>query len=441
MRFSVPAAAALMMAAMGAFAAGERVAPAQLQVTSVPEKAQLFIDGAPRGLTPQSLYFPQGGVHVVSASLPGYVTADRTVSVENGAVSRVDLTLKREMGLLLVTSEPDGAEVRDAKMNSVSLGNTPLLVTSLPTASEHTLELVKAGWLPRRIKVNLNDRTPVVRHEKLMSDSGALVCLSKPEGAEVAVNGIIKGRTPLTLESVPKGSVSVRYLLDGYAMEMREIRLNAGDRETVDIAMKPLPATLTVVTEPEKATVYVDDEYQGKSPALVPNLAPGLHTVRVELQDHAPEVKILDLANGSTTTETLRLSSVLGRIEVATVPAGVKVLLDGRTAGETKRSGGGLRSETLSIDRVPQGEQTLTFRLRGYREDSQKIKVEAKGVEQIVKTMHKVWTKDIEVETVNGTVSGVLISEGPEEIEVEVKPGVVDRIGRGRIKRIQRLME
>lgn len=440
MKWFIPV-AALMLSSLGAFATGERVAPAQLQVTSVPDKARLFVDGAPRGFAPQSIYFPEGGVHVVSASLPGYVTADRTVSVENGTVSRVDLTLKRETGLLLITSEPEGAEVRDVKMNSTSLGLTPLLVTSLPTASEHNLELVKSGWLPRRIKVNLKDRTPVVRHEKLMSDSGALVCLSKPEGAEVSVNGVIKGRTPLTLESVPRGSVSIRYLLDGYAMETRELRLNAGDRETVDISMKPLPATLTVVTEPEKATVYVDGEYQGKSPTTVNNLAPGLHTVRAELQDHAPESKILDLANGSSTTTTMRLMSVLGRIEVATIPAGVKVLLDGRTVGETKRSGGGLRSETLSIDKVPQGEHTITFRLRGYREDSQKIKVEAKGVEQVVKTMHKVWTKDVEVETVSGIVSGVLISEGPEEVEVEIKPGVVDRISRGRIKRIERILE
>ena len=425
----------------GAFAAGaDALPPAQLQVTSVPEKARLELDGDVRGLAPQTFYFSERGAHAIRASLPGYVTEDRVVNVSNGETKRVDFALERERGLLLVTTEPAGAEVRDVRMNGTSLGVTPLLVTSLPTAAEHSLELVKAGYLPRRIKVNLKDRTPVAINERLMLDSGALVCLSEPEGVEVTVNGVVRGKTPLTLESIPKGSVKVRYSLGGYMDETRELKLNAGDRETLDIAMKGIPAKLSVVTVPEKATVYVDGEYQGKSPVAVTDLKPGEHTVKVELSGHAPASQTVHLSNGEEETATIALKSVLSRLEIVTVPAGVKLTLDGRVAGETKPSkDGSSGSEPFVLDRISAGNHTIGFKMYGYREDVQKVSLRSGEVEHLHKQMHKVWIKDVEIETITGTVSGVLVSEGPDEIEIELRPGVISRISRGRIRRITRM--
>jgi hypothetical protein len=64
------------------------------------------------------------------------------------------------------------------------------------------------------------------------------------------------------------------------------------------------PARLKVVTTPPNASVYIDGHYFGRATVLSVEpkaLAPGVHLMTVQAEDHFPHDMELDLPAGETT--------------------------------------------------------------------------------------------------------------------------------------------
>ena len=194
--------------ALAALALGAAEAERSLRVdfAADPEGADVVVDGALRGRAPLTLYDLAPGAHHVRFELRDYEPQDAFFELVPGVYSLQSVQLAPVKGLLLVTSEPSGCDV---SLDGMSLGETPRLVTTLDAKDTYRLVLQKPGYQPRTVEVKFSGRTPLVRHEKLILDSGILEIKSEPAGAEVSVNGIARGETPVTVRDVPKGSATV----------------------------------------------------------------------------------------------------------------------------------------------------------------------------------------------------------------------------------------
>jgi hypothetical protein len=68
---------------------------------------------------------------------------------------------------------------------------------------------------------------------------GALLVKSEPQGAEVSINGVVHGRTPLLIRGVGAGSRVVQLALPGYARWSWAVPV-AGDKQTpVNVKLQP----------------------------------------------------------------------------------------------------------------------------------------------------------------------------------------------------------
>ncbi len=426
-----------MLALATASAAEEPLASLELSCT--PEGAKVFVDGEARGVAPCSVYEITPGRHLVHLEAPGFRVHDEFVVFAAGRNERLTCALETERALVLVRTEPSGAEVR---CNGATLGSTPLLITSLPAGEVHRLELSLNGYRSRSIEVRAEGRSPVVREEKLVLDSGIVDCATEPPGATVVVNGVERGVTPIKIDNVPKGLATITFRLEGYQEEKRELRLTPGDSQTLSVALKGKPARLTVVSTPDQAKVFLDDDYQGRSPVTVTGLRAGAHKLRVELPGHAPLTRDITLANGGETTEEFQMESVLGRLEVVTTPPRAKISIDGKAVGTTRQQGGDVaRSQVLAVEKLEAGEHSVQVRLDGFREISRKVVIKAKETRQLFLRLDRVFEADTEIETVNGAapVRGVLISSDPLAVVIEVRPGVQRSIPRGEVRKITSL--
>ena len=68
----------------------------------------------------------------------------------------------------------------------------------------------------------------------------------------------------------------------------------------------PEPARLKVVATPATASVYIDGHYFGRATVLSQEpkaLAPGVHLLTVQAEDHFPHDMELDLPSGLTTLD------------------------------------------------------------------------------------------------------------------------------------------
>ena len=401
---------------------GDKEQPTRLDVNVQPDGAQVFVDGNLRGAAPCQIFDLAPGEYLLHVTAPSCRPADEFVQLEPGGYVQKTFSLAPEKGLILVKTTPPGADV---KYNGVSLGTTPLLVTTLPSGQTHMFELALNGYQTRRIDVTPEGRTPVVRDESLVLDSGTVDCKTDPPGATVMVNGVERGKTPLVLTHIPKGLAAITVKCAGYRDETRELRLTPGDRQTLALTLKALPARLNVVSSPEQARVFLDDDYQGKTPVTISSVTPGTHTLRVELAGHAPVTRTVTLANGAEGTEEFKMSSVLGRLEVSTRPPGAKIMLDGKAVGSTKAQGNSPRSLILALENIPAGEHAVMVHLNGYQDASRKITVKANGTEQVLFTLSRIFTPDTEIETIRGVYRGVFVKKDFfGSITLEMSPGV-----------------
>jgi len=77
--------------------------------------------------------------------------------------------------------------------------------------------------------------------------------------------------------------------------------------------------TLSVTSEPAGAKVFVDDVLRGTSPADVPDLSPGAHTLRFEREGYENMTMAFSIRGGQTTTLSTSLMPVPGGIALLPV--------------------------------------------------------------------------------------------------------------------------
>ena len=415
--------------------------PSRVDVTSNPDAARVTVDGAPRGMTPLQLFDLGPGRHLFHVEAPGCQAADEYLTVgDEGTYLQKHFELSREKALMLLRTDPDGAEV---KCQGLHYGVTPLLVTTLATDSEYAFELSRPGYRPAKILAKPVGRTPLVVTERLVIDSGTLECITEPAGAEVVINGVARGNTPVTVENIAKGDATVSFRLKGFRSESRQVVVSPdGSRQTVSVKLVGLPATLHLVSSPEGARVFVDDNYQGKTPTSAPQLAAGEHKVRIELDGHATQERTVHVENGGESTETFQMESVLGRLQIVTVPAGAKVTVDGKAVGTTRMTPGSSRSAVLSVEKVAAGDRSIVASAPGCQDVARKVKVPPKGTASVTIVLKRLFVPDTEIETVQGTTRrGVLIGDGKEVdgVHLEVSPGVEQVFPHDSIRKLRQL--
>lgn len=424
----------LLLAFAAAVACADEIKPARVDFTSVPEGASVVIDGTSRGVTPLTLYDLALTRHHIRYELKNYETVDDFVTLSSGAYISRHAELVPVKGLLLLTSEPAGCSIT---LDGLSLGETPRLVTTLEARNVYRLQLQKPGYQTAQVEVRFAGRTPLVKHEKLILDSGVVEIRTEPAGAEVTVNGISRGKTPVTVSDIPKGRATVQLKLAGFRDAVREISMNAGDTQTLFVALEGEPGSLHLTSVPDGARFYVNGDPRGKGPLVIRNLAPGAYTVRAELEGHAPVERTVQVAHGAEASEEFRLENTMGRLEIRTAPTGATVTVDGHSVGVTRNADPGAEvSEVLLVENLAAGEHTVIIKKEGFGEALKHPVVENQKATKLDVRLRRVFKPDVEIVTSSGVYRGVLVSNGADAIQVEVSMGVVRSFPRIDIRKV-----
>lgn len=429
----------LLLSAVSLTAFGEVNALTRLDVASQPAGATVVIDGSERGLTPITLYDLKAGRHHLKYRLAGYEESDGFFELELNQPLQQSAVLEPVRGILLLTSEPDGCNIT---VDGMSLGTTPRLVTTLPVAETHHVVFEKTGFRPSEFDVKFNGRKPVVRSEKMLLDAGILEISTDPDGAEVTVNGVPHGLSPVTVRDVPKGVIIVKVKKEGFAEETREVRVGAGDVLKLPIPLKGQPGSLVLSSVPAGARFYVNDEFFGTAPVTLPGLKPGVYEVRAELDGYGTTTESVEVANGAAVRKEFRLSNVMGRIEVVTSPVGAQVYIDNRLVGTTSASDpAAARSDPFAIENVLEGEHTVTVKADGYTTVVKHPTVENSKTQTLAVKMKRFFKPDVIVQTAAGEIRGRLIRSGSDYIDLEVSLGVTKTIPRASVRKFEFIEE
>ena len=134
---------------------------------------------------------------------------------------------------------------------------------------------------------------------------------SKPVGIQVAINGEVRGRTPLALSLAP-GTYDV-VLGEGDSAERRQVVLADAEKSSLQDVLRENPAAaaaapaiavtsaLSVITEPAGGAISIDGVDRGTAPILVEHLSAGDHRLVVRNQG-AVYQRAVTLRAGETST-------------------------------------------------------------------------------------------------------------------------------------------
>lgn len=411
---------ATVLSSLSVLAEGEQV---RVTLTSQPAGATVIVDGMDRGTTPLTLFDIAPGRHQVKFRLAGYIERVRYIDTAESPFVEKNEVMVEEKGLLLLKSEPAGANIF---IDGMSAGITPKLITNLAVKDTYSVKLRKAGYQEQSLVVKFEGRKPLVREETLVLASGKINLMSEPSGAEVSVNGIVRGKTPITVSDVPRGRAVVKFSLEGFSEEVRELAINAGDVQTLPVVMKGLPGTLHLTSVPNTARFYINDESRGRAPLVVSGLKPGEYTVRAELEGYGTMTKTVVISNGSSAREEFRLSNVMGRLEVRTDPPGAQVMIDGRPVGITKSNDPNATvSDALPIENLMEGEHVLVIRRDGFNEVTRHPKIQQSKTTTANVRLKRIFIPDVEIVTSRGSYRGVLVSKTADSVTLEVSLGIM----------------
>lgn len=417
---------------LGSLAAFGQQPAAQLRVTTDPPDALVTCDGTLQQAAPVLLENLAAGRHLIAANKPGYREARESIVLSEGQRTAVHLKLDPIMGLVLIHSVPEAAEVT---IDGAYRGATPLLLTDLPVG-RYRMQVGKTGYVQRELELLIENRTPQRIDVNLTSDTATLVLTSDPPGADVALDGVPRGKTPATIERIPEGDIRIQVTLKGYAPYEQQIRLLAGETENLRTVLEPLPGTLKIVSIPIGARVYVDNQFKGESPVTLEGLPPGTYRVRAELQGFDAVARDVVVRRASDITEEFRLSTNTGQIRLTTQPAGVTVLIDGKPVGETRAPAGQTDrvSDPLVIPLIEPGTHDVELTRKGYFSKTIQVEVEENRTVTLHQILNRRFIPDYEVRTQADVIRGVLREIDPlGNVQIEVRPGIIRTIPAGEI--------
>ncbi len=223
-------------------------------VTSSPSGASATLDNSRTGNTPYTFTSVATGTHTIQISRSGYQTYSGTVTVSPGSTTTVSVTLppvSSTSGSLYLTSSPSGAQVY---VDSTYRGTTPTTVGTLSQGT-HAVQLRLSGYSDysgtatifagqtTTLNVNLVQPTPT-------PSVGSLSIASSPSAAEVYVDNVFQGYTPLTLNNIPPGLHAITLRLAGYQDWQGNVQVSGGQTATVQGTLIPNPTTVPTTKAP-----------------------------------------------------------------------------------------------------------------------------------------------------------------------------------------------
>jgi hypothetical protein len=211
-----------------------------------------------------------------------------------------------------------------------------------------------------------------------------LYVISTPANANVYLDGIQKGVTPLMLSDPATGTHIIQVRLYGYDEWKSTVEVSNGGTKTISALLNQNDTVLTqginISSNPDGATIILDGLAKGVSPKILNNISAGIHILEIDYPGYnswkstvdVPETEIKDISINLTPK-----TNPPGWIAVSSSPGNASVTLDGSYIGRTPAN------SSLNLDTITPGEHTLALELLGYQPYSTNIGVSSQLVSSV----------------------------------------------------------
>ncbi|MCD6360314.1 MAG: PEGA domain-containing protein [Armatimonadetes bacterium] len=265
----------------------------------------------------------------------------------------------------IVLSMPPEAECRTIHG---SMGITPVLLSPGMLEGDRSIVLVKEGH--EQLTAEVPPEVDALRYWRKeltrIPPFGSLSISTEPSGAQVSLDGVVRGVTPLALPRVPAGEHQLELTLAEHRKYQAPVIVRIREETTVAVALKRTARSVNINSAPEGALVRLGEEVLGRTPLENVSIPFGTHKLEFSLENYEPAELVLELTKEETPDPILmHLVPSPGSLTLISTPSGARVWLDGREVGNTP----------LEISHVTAGNHVLEVTKSGHLTDRRTVEV------------------------------------------------------------------
>ncbi|PIR21002.1 MAG: hypothetical protein COV45_03815 [Deltaproteobacteria bacterium CG11_big_fil_rev_8_21_14_0_20_47_16] len=270
--------------------------------------------------TPQTVEITLQSKPEIPATPPPAVEPEKPVQKVEEKIEEKKVEPVKQL-TLSVRSTPAGAKM---VLDGRSVGTTPGKLPALDVGSTHTLILEKDGFTSSRRKFTVSDKTstlsvtmkeviqpqekpqePIIPQPKpkeeptkpaeqpkkaIAGGVGTIKVSSSPSGADVFINGEMRGTTPTTVSGVSSGTVKIIVSKEGQARYTTQVSLNPGETKNLGtVTLGNIYGEVSVSSSPAGASVSLDGTNYGTTPINIRKVKRDRpHRIRITLDGHQP---------------------------------------------------------------------------------------------------------------------------------------------------------
>ena len=306
----------------------KKIAAQWLIIQTEPKDANVFIDDKLAGKTPFQRKYEEGE-YTYRIEKSRYYNKAGKVTLKDEK-KRLNFTLKPRFGNIKVSSAPENGMM--IYLDDENTGKKTPATLEEVSSGEHTITLQSRWFQPQSKKVTVEDaQTATVNFE--LEKAYANITVQTQPPADILIDGEKKGNDNWQ-GRLMEGIYTIKAEKDKYYSQSEQLKVTAGEDETVSFDLDGKTGKADVVTTPIDAEVYLDGEKQGRTPLTLEDLLVGSYKLRLEKEGYGIIKKTLNIEED----ETFKVNEELpeGReVNFTSQPEGAKLYIDGNYEGNT----------------------------------------------------------------------------------------------------------
>ena len=325
---------------------------------SQPPGAKVWIDDEYRGITP----FQQemiGGYYNYRIEQEMFYPKEGNFTILVNETVTEEITLEPKFGSLEITTPSvSGAAIT---LDGVPTNyKTPFTFDTLASGT-HTVSIAIDLYEPvsREITINDNEKSTL---EIALNPVFGNVEITATQQAEIFIDNELKG-TGSYSGILTKGVHTIEARLDKYYTQTQKLDMKTGTTETISFEMEPVTGSLSVVTDPPEAEIFIDGKSYGTSPKIISDLIIGEYNIELKKENFATVKKQVEIKENERATVNETLGN-FKEITITSIPSDANIILNGKSEGTTPKT------ITASF-----GENKLKLTKGGYIDFEQKFNV------------------------------------------------------------------
>ena len=298
-------------------------------------------------------YLLRSGAYRLMLKNEGYYDTATQLIVGSEQSQTHPFDMRKLPGLVSIDTENvTGARVR---IDGVDVGLTPISDLSVEPG-DHQLTISSDRYLDYGLPVTVEGRS--IRQQFSASLEPAWATLSfttVPSGADVIIDGALRGLTPLNAEII-QGLREITLKLSGHKAWQEGYEITAGeDMVLPTIVLEPADGLVFIRSNPTAASVTIGGTFQGQTPLEVA-LAPAEdHQITFFKDGYESSTTTVRTEPDQESEVTVSLSPVLASVSIIADPPDAELYVNGELMGPANQ-----RLELMAVN------QQIEIRKEGY---------------------------------------------------------------------------